>query len=155
HLRHAEPGVPVFDCLRAAQHRGRPDLRLARSEDSLSMSVTQPDATLSLPSPQAVRPSLLRRTLRALRTFARRSPMAAVGGCGAAAIIVMAIAAPALAPRDPTRADFRHMTKPPSELHWFGTDQIGRDTLSRVIYGSRASLTVAAGAVLLGTTLGA
>ena len=47
------------------------------------------------------------------------------------------------------------MAKPPSALHYFGTDQIGRDTLSRVIYGSRASLTVAAGAVLLGTTLGA
>ena len=39
------------------------------------------------------------------------------------------------------------MTKPPSERHCFGTDQIGRDMLSRVIYGSRASLTVALGAV--------
>ena len=43
----------------------------------------------------------------------------------------------------------------PTRKHWFGTDQIGRDTLSRVIYGSRASLTVAFGAVLFGTTLGA
>src|SRR5258708_19134388 len=47
------------------------------------------------------------------------------------------------------------MTKPPAAPHYFGTDQIGRDTLSRVIYGSRASLTVAMGAVLFGTTLGA
>jgi ABC-type dipeptide/oligopeptide/nickel transport system permease subunit len=47
------------------------------------------------------------------------------------------------------------MQKPPNEKHWFGTDQIGRDTLSRVIYGSRASLTVALGAVVFGTTLGA
>src|SRR6059036_3748122 len=47
------------------------------------------------------------------------------------------------------------MTKPPSAPHYFGTDQIGRDTLSRVIYGSRASLAVAVGAVLFGTTLGA
>jgi ABC-type dipeptide/oligopeptide/nickel transport system permease subunit len=47
------------------------------------------------------------------------------------------------------------MTKPPTERHLFGTDQIGRDELSRVIYGSRASLTVALGAVLFGTTLGA
>ena len=47
------------------------------------------------------------------------------------------------------------MTKPPTERHVFGTDQIGRDVLSRVIYGSRASLTVALGAVLFGTTLGA
>src|SRR5258708_30715289 len=47
------------------------------------------------------------------------------------------------------------MQKPPSEAHWFGTDQIGRDTLSRVIYGARASLTVALVAVLFGTTVGA
>jgi len=47
------------------------------------------------------------------------------------------------------------MQKPPSEKHWFGTDQIGRDTLSRVIYGAQTSLTVALGAVLFGTTVGA
>jgi ABC-type dipeptide/oligopeptide/nickel transport system permease subunit len=120
------------------------------------MSVTQPDAVLPLADRAAtVEPSWRRRALRAMRTFARRSPLSAFWGCIAAAIIVMAVAAPAIVPNDPTRADFRHMSKPPSELHWFGTDQIGRDTLSRVIYGSRASLTVAAGAVLLGTTFGA
>ena len=64
----------------------------------------------------------------------------------------MAIAAPVVAPYAPLKSDFRAMQKPPSEKHWFGTDQIGRDTLSRVIYGSRASLTVAFGAVLFGTT---
>ena len=46
------------------------------------------------------------------------------------------------------------MTKPPVEKNYFGTDQIGRDTLSRVIHGSRTSLAVAFAAVLLGTTLG-
>jgi ABC-type dipeptide/oligopeptide/nickel transport system permease subunit len=46
------------------------------------------------------------------------------------------------------------MTKAPSAQNWFGTDQVGRDTLSRVIHGSRTSLTVAFAAVLLGTTLG-
>ena len=60
-----------------------------------------------------------------------------------------------LAPYEPLKSDFRSMSKPPERAHYFGTDQIGRDTLSRVIYGSRASLTVAFGAVLLGTTLGA
>src|SRR5207247_8947275 len=58
-------------------------------------------------------------------------------------------------PSEPPTSDFRHMTKEPVAPHYFGTDQIGRDTLSRVIYGSRASLTVAIGAVLFGTTLGA
>ena len=67
----------------------------------------------------------------------------------------MAVAAPVLAPYDPLKSNFRAMTKPPNAQNYFGTDQIGRDTLSRVIWGSRASLTVAFFAVLLGTTLGA
>src|SRR4029077_19024907 len=81
----------------------------------------------------------------------RRSPLSAFWGCIAATIIVMALAAPGLAPYEPLKSDFRAMSKPPNERHYFGTDQIGRDVLSRVIYGSRASLTVALGAVLFGT----
>jgi peptide/nickel transport system permease protein len=99
--------------------------------------------------------SLLRRTCRGLVTFTRRSPLSAFWGCIAAGIIVISIAAPVFAPYEPLKADFRNMTKPPSERHYFGTDQIGRDTLSRVIYGGRVSLTVAAAAVLFGTTAGA
>jgi len=104
---------------------------------------------------RAADPSLVRRMARGLGRFARRSPMSAFWGVIAAAIVVIALAAPAIAPYDPLKSDFRAMTKPPSERHYFGSDQIGRDTLSRVIYGSRASLTVALGAVVLGTTLGA
>jgi ABC-type dipeptide/oligopeptide/nickel transport system permease subunit len=92
---------------------------------------------------------------RGLKMFVRRSPMSAFWGCVAAAIILIAIAAPLIAPYEPLKSDFRQMTKPPEAPHYFGTDQIGRDTLSRVIYGSRASLTVAIGAVFFGTTLGA
>jgi peptide/nickel transport system permease protein len=120
------------------------------------MSVTQTDTALPLqPDTRAVEASWLRRAGRALRTFARRSPMSAVWGCIAAGIICMAIAAPVLVPYEPLKSDFRRMSKPPEPPHYFGTDQIGRDTLSRVIYGSRASLAVAFGAVLLGTTFGA
>jgi ABC-type dipeptide/oligopeptide/nickel transport system permease subunit len=97
----------------------------------------------------------LRRTGGGFRRFIRRSPMSAFWGMIAAAIITIAVAAPALAPYEPLKSDFRAMSKPPNERHFFGTDQIGRDVLSRVIYGSRASLTVALGAVLFGTTLGA
>ena len=96
-----------------------------------------------------------RRISGGLRFFVRRSPLSAFWGLVAAAIIVVAIAAPLIAPYEPLKSDFRHMTKAPAAPHYFGTDQIGRDTLSRVIYGSRASLTVAIGAVLFGTTLGA
>jgi len=92
---------------------------------------------------------------RGLRTFARRSPMSAFWGCIAALIIMIAIAAPVLPLYPPLKSDFRAMTRPPSERHYFGTDQIGRDALSRVVFGSRASLTIAVSAVVLGTTFGA
>ena len=71
------------------------------------MSVTQPDAALPLERAPAAEPSWLLRVLRVLRTFARRSPMSAFWGCVAAGIVFMAVAAPVLAPHDPTRADFR------------------------------------------------
>ena len=86
--------------------------------------------------------------------FARSNPIGAVAGAVGALIILMALAAPLVAPRDPLKTDFRRMNKPPSEQAYFGTDQVGRDTLSRVIYGARTSLFVAFSAVLLGTTTG-
>jgi peptide/nickel transport system permease protein len=102
-----------------------------------------------------LRHSRSRRMARGLRLFIRRSPLSAFWGCVAAAIILAAVSAPLLAPYEPLKSDFRAMSKPPDARHYFGTDQIGRDVLSRVLYGSRASLTVAVGAVLFGTTLGA
>jgi peptide/nickel transport system permease protein len=120
------------------------------------MTVTEPDSPLALAAVvAAAKPTGLRRMGRGLRLFARRSPMSAFWGCIATLIIVITVAAPALVPYDPLKSDFRAMTKPPTERHVFGTDQIGRDVFSRVIYGGRASLTVAIGAVLFGTTLGA
>ncbi|HVH82557.1 MAG TPA: ABC transporter permease [Stellaceae bacterium] len=101
------------------------------------------------------KPSRRRRLWRVLATFARRSPMSAFWGVIVAVIIGMTVMAPAIAPYDPLKSDFRSMSKPPTERHVFGSDQLGRDVLSRVIYGARASLTVALGAVLFGTTLGA
>jgi ABC-type dipeptide/oligopeptide/nickel transport system permease subunit len=119
------------------------------------MTTAEPDAQIALPVVAAPNPGGLRRVARGLRLFARRSPMSAFWGCIAALIVFMAVAAPVLVPYEPLKSDFRAMSKPPTERHVFGTDQIGRDVLSRVIYGSRASLTVAIGAVLFGTTLGA
>ena len=120
------------------------------------MTAADPDADLTLAvAAPSIKPSGLRRAAGGLRLFVRRSPLSAFWGCVAALIVMMAVAAPVLAPFDPLKSDFRAMTKPPTERHLFGSDQIGRDVLSRVIYGSRASLTVALGAVLFGTTLGA
>jgi peptide/nickel transport system permease protein len=114
------------------------------------MTTSEPDA--AFPSRAPLR---LQRRRRGLGVFIKRSPMTVFWGCITAAILLMAVAAPVVAPYEPLKSDFRAMSKPPDAKHYFGTDQIGRDTLSRVIYGSRASLTVAFGAVLFGTTLGA
>lgn len=106
--------------------------------------------------PIAIRaPARRKRTGSRLVAFVRRAPVPAFWGLIAALIVTMALSAPLITPYPPLKADFRAMTKPPSQTHVMGTDQVGRDTLSRVIHGSRASLTVAFAAVLLGTTLGA
>jgi peptide/nickel transport system permease protein len=89
-----------------------------------------------------------------LARFAWRNPLSAAGGVVGVLIIAMAIAAPWVAPADPLKTNFRRMNKPPDAQAFFGTDQVGRDTLSRVIHGARTSLFVAFAAVLLGTTVG-
>jgi peptide/nickel transport system permease protein len=76
------------------------------------------------------------------------------GGIVGLLIVFLALTAPLIAPYDPLKADFRRMAKSPDTHNCFGTDQIGRDTMSRVIYGARSSLVVSFGAVLLGTTVG-
>ena len=116
---------------------------------------TQPETSLPLqPSPGTAEQTIWRRSWKALMTFTRRSPLSAFWGCIAVLIVVMAVAAPVIAPFDPLQADFRRMQKTPDAINYFGSDQIGRDTLSRVIHGSRVSLTIAIAAVVLGTTLG-
>ena len=120
------------------------------------MTVTEPEAAYPVETAApAIERSRQRSVTGGMRSFIRRSPLSAFWGCIAAAVILMALAAPVLAPYEPLKSDFRAMSKPPNERHYFGTDQIGRDVLSRVIHGSRASLAVAFGAVLFGTTLGA
>ena len=95
-----------------------------------------------------------RSVVRELGLFARRNPLAIVGAVVALGMILVAIFAPWIAPRDPLKANFARMNKPPDAQSYFGTDQVGRDCLSRVIYGARTSLFVAFAAVLLGTTTG-
>jgi peptide/nickel transport system permease protein len=92
--------------------------------------------------------------LREFAAFGRRNPIALVGGVVGLAIVLIALTAPWIAPRDPLKANFSRMNKPPDAQAFFGTDQVGRDTLSRVIYGARTSLFVAFSAVILGTTTG-
>jgi peptide/nickel transport system permease protein len=88
---------------------------------------------------------------RALRRLLRRKG-AVVGLVVIAVMIVLALLAPLLAPYDPIATSWTLVRKPPSALHWFGTDDLGRDILSRVIYGTRASLM--AGAISVGIAFG-
>lgn len=74
--------------------------------------------------------------------FIYRHPAIAVGGTMVAIMVLIAIFAPYLFTKDPTALAPARRTRPPSELYWFGTDMLGRDVYSRVIYGTRVSLVV-------------
>ena len=87
---------------------------------------------------------------RALRRLVKRKG-AVLGFIVLAIFIVLALLAPLLAPYDPIATSWTLVRKPPSALHWFGTDDLGRDVLTRVIYGARASLL--AGAISIGIAL--
>jgi peptide/nickel transport system permease protein len=79
------------------------------------------------------------------------------GRLGAAivlAVLLIAIFAPLLSPYDPLAISFDHQLSPPDGAHWFGTDQSGRDVLSRVIWGTRPSVEVGILAVVIGLFFG-
>jgi peptide/nickel transport system permease protein len=85
------------------------------------------------------------------RVLAR--PGAAAGVLFLGGLILLALAAPLL-PLDPLGQDFGSTLDGPSAAHWFGTDELGRDILARVIYGARTSLATAAGAVAIAGVVG-
>src|SRR5262245_26108905 len=76
---------------------------------------------------------------RAIRRLLKRK--GAIFGLSVIALFVaFAIFAPLIAPHDPIQQGWTSVRKPPSAIYWFGTDDVGRDILSRVIFGARASL---------------
>jgi len=79
----------------------------------------------------------------------RCNPVGMFGLVGFVALILVTLAASVLAPVEPTAMDFEHLLEPPSTAHPFGTDDLGRDILSRVLWGGRESLRVAVLAVLV------
>jgi peptide/nickel transport system permease protein len=78
-----------------------------------------------------------------LRQFLRQSVLARIGFSVAALLIVVALLAPWIAPANPAAQDLPSRLQAPSGSHWMGTDELGRDTLSRTMYGARISLMVA------------
>jgi peptide/nickel transport system permease protein len=84
----------------------------------------------------------------------RGQPLAAVGLMLLVLFVVLAVFAPLLASYDPAAIDLVHRLAPPSHAHWFGTDELGRDIYSRIVYGARISLEVAVSVVALSLTAG-
>ena len=105
-------------------------------------SVTPPDAS----------------AYRAFWMAVRRNPLAVSGVVLVCVFVLFALFAPWIAPRDPALIDLPARLSGPSAAHWFGTDELGRDILSRVIYGARISMlvgtSVVAGSLALGLVIG-
>jgi peptide/nickel transport system permease protein len=104
----------------------------------------------ALPPAAAVTPPDRRRVLRRLL----RNPLSAGGLLVIVVILVAAVLADLLAPFPPHLTDFDATLQPPSPAHWFGTDELGRDQLSRVLHGLRVSVTVGVLSVLLSLLVG-
>jgi len=85
----------------------------------------------------------------------RGNPVTVVAAVGAALLIAAALFAPWIAPYDPIASNVREALQPPSAAHWAGTDQLGRDIASRVLFAARIDLAVAASAVSLSFVVGA
>lgn len=92
--------------------------------------------------------------MRTLKTILR-NPGAALGLFGVIAFVLIGIIAPFVSPFDPNKQNLRAIFRPPSKEHPFGTDQFGRDILSRILWGARTSLIVATSAIALAMVLGA
>jgi peptide/nickel transport system permease protein len=85
---------------------------------------------------------------------ARHNPLAAAGMVLIVVFVILALFAPWIAPRDPAAIDLPTRLDTPSSAHWFGTDELGRDILSRVVYGARISMLVGTCVVLTSLGLG-
>ena len=84
----------------------------------------------------------------------KRNKLALIGGVVVACLALLAVLAPAISPWDPNRPDVKRILEPPSGRHLFGTDQLGRDVLSRMLYGSQVSLAVGFVSVGIAATIG-
>ena len=104
---------------------------------------------LALPVPRSVSPTWLR-----FKDALRRHPTAIAGGVVLLLMVLVAIFAPWLGTIDPQALSPIRRLKPIGGEFWFGTDMLGRDVYSRVIYGSRVSLTVGLSVALLATSVG-
>lgn len=94
-------------------------------------------------------------TLRHVGWVLRGNPVTAAAATGASLLLFIAFFAPWLAPYDPIASNVPNALQPPSAEHWAGTDQLGRDVFSRILYGTRVDLAIAFSAVSLSFVIGA
>jgi peptide/nickel transport system permease protein len=92
--------------------------------------------------------------LRRLWRRALRRPLAFIGAVIVLLFVVMAVSAPWIATADPLRTDWSQIRKPPTEVHLFGTDDLGRDVYSRVVWGARISMQAGVFSILLAIVFG-
>ncbi len=88
------------------------------------------------------------------RRYLRRHPAVAIGGSLLVLMALIGLFAPLLWTVDPTAIATSRRTRVPSELYWFGTDMLGRDIYSRVVYGARVSLVVGFSVAILSSVIG-
>ena len=89
-----------------------------------------------------------------IKRVARHNRLATAGAVMIVVFVTFALCAPWIAPQDPYTIDLPSRLMSPSTSHWFGTDELGRDILSRVIYGARVSMLVGSCVVAASLTLG-
>ncbi len=111
------------------------------------------DAALSVMAATGVDDTLESPSRRALRRLVKRKG-AVIGLVVIATFILLALFAPLVSPYDPIATSWTLVRKPPSALHWFGTDELGRDVLARVIFGARASLLAGLISVVIAMSVG-
>jgi len=121
------------------------------SVEALSRISVPDDLAVAPALPDVLPPVKLRRGFIGLM---RRHPTVTVGGGLVLTLIAMALLAPFLATVDPTALAPARRTRPPSPEFWFGTDMLGRDIYSRVVYGARVSLLVGFSVALLSSLVG-
>ncbi len=91
---------------------------------------------------------------RRLVRFSKKKPLGAAGGLLMLLMVIAAVLAEPLATHDPIATDAAHTLAPPSATHWLGSDHLGRDIYSRIVYGARVSLVVGVLSTVLGSLLG-
>jgi peptide/nickel transport system permease protein len=118
---------------------------------STTTALVPPGLVIAQPLPDLMQPVKIR---RGVLGFLRNNPTVAIGGTLLLILVLIGIFAPYLWTVDPTALAPARRLRAPSADHWFGTDALGRDVYSRVLFGTRVSLTVGLSVALLATLVG-